>query len=179
MYPEIMREGFDRELNSFMQTCGGGQTDAALLVMPQVGFLAYDDEYMLGTVARLEEELLTDGGLLLRYRTESGVDGLDRWGISSTLMPTVASPRGSSLNHSRAANVIPASESMSVPGIAAFLGRKALSRGDNPCRALTSSVGDAAGAVSPDTAYAFLQNLRTSAASVVPSSRLAREKSGP
>jgi GH15 family glucan-1,4-alpha-glucosidase len=32
---------------------------------------------MLGTVARLEKELLTDGGLLLRYRTESGVDGLD------------------------------------------------------------------------------------------------------
>ena len=74
---EIMHEGFDPDLNSFTQTYGGGQTDAALLVMPQVGFLAYDDKHMLGTVARLEKELLTDGGLLLRYRTESGVDGLD------------------------------------------------------------------------------------------------------
>ena len=45
--------------------------------MPPVGFLPYNDEHMLGTVARLEEELLTDDGLLLRYRTESGVDGLE------------------------------------------------------------------------------------------------------
>ncbi|MFB9717077.1 glycoside hydrolase family 15 protein, partial [Arthrobacter methylotrophus] len=74
---EIMREGFDRRINSFTQTYGGGQTDAALLVIPQVGFLPYNDEHMLGTVARLEKELLTDDGLLLRYRTESGVDGLE------------------------------------------------------------------------------------------------------
>ena len=72
-----MREGFDVKLNSFTQTYGGGQTDAALLVMPQVGFLPYTDARMLGTVARLEDELLTDDGLLLRYRTETGVDGLD------------------------------------------------------------------------------------------------------
>lgn len=74
---EIMREGFDPKIGSFTQTYGGGQTDAALLVIPQVGFLPYNDEHMLGTVARLEEELLTDDGLLLRYRTESGVDGLE------------------------------------------------------------------------------------------------------
>lgn len=74
---EIMHEGFNATLKSFTQTYGGAQTDAALLVMPQVGFLAYDDEHILGTVSRLEEELLTDDGLLLRYRTETGVDGLD------------------------------------------------------------------------------------------------------
>jgi GH15 family glucan-1,4-alpha-glucosidase len=74
---EILREGFDPDLNSFTQTYGGQQTDAALLVMPQVGFLPYNDERMLGTVARLEEELLTEDGLLLRYLTETGVDGLD------------------------------------------------------------------------------------------------------
>ncbi|QOD03080.1 glycoside hydrolase family 15 protein [Pseudarthrobacter sp. BIM B-2242] len=73
---EIMREGFNQDINSFTQTYGGTQTDAALLVMPQVGFLPYNDKHMLGTVARLEEELLTDDGLLLRYRTETGVDGL-------------------------------------------------------------------------------------------------------
>ena len=32
---------------------------------------------MLGTVAQLEKELLTAEGLLLRYRTETGVDGLE------------------------------------------------------------------------------------------------------
>jgi GH15 family glucan-1,4-alpha-glucosidase len=74
---EIMERGFNVELNSFTQTYGGNQTDAALLALPQVGFLAYDDEHMLGTVAQLERELLTDHGLLLRYRTETGVDGLE------------------------------------------------------------------------------------------------------
>ncbi|MFJ4030320.1 glycoside hydrolase family 15 protein [Paenarthrobacter sp. NPDC089989] len=74
---EIMDRAFNPGLNSFTQTYGGTQTDAALLVMPQVGFLPYGHERMLGTVARLEEELLNDGGLLLRYRTETGVDGLE------------------------------------------------------------------------------------------------------
>jgi GH15 family glucan-1,4-alpha-glucosidase len=74
---EIMSKGFNRELNSFTQTYDGRQVDAALLAIPQVGFLAYDDEHMLGTVALLEKELLTEEGLLLRYRTETGVDGLE------------------------------------------------------------------------------------------------------
>jgi GH15 family glucan-1,4-alpha-glucosidase len=74
---EIMDRGFNRELNSFTQTYGGRQTDAALLALPQVGFLAYSDERMLGTVSLLEKELLTKDGLLLRYRTETGVDGLE------------------------------------------------------------------------------------------------------
>jgi GH15 family glucan-1,4-alpha-glucosidase len=73
---EIMAQGFNRELNSFTQTYGGLQTDAALLALPQVGFLPYNDKRMLGTVLQLEKELLTDEGLLLRYRTETGVDGL-------------------------------------------------------------------------------------------------------
>lgn len=74
---EIMDHGFNRQLNSFTQTYGGQQTDAALLVLPQVGFLPYSDKHMLGTVSMLERELLTDDGLLLRYRTETGVDGLE------------------------------------------------------------------------------------------------------
>jgi GH15 family glucan-1,4-alpha-glucosidase len=74
---EIMNKGFNRELHSFTQTYGGRQTDAALLVLPQVGFLAYADEHMLGTVAQLERELKTEHGLLLRYRTETGIDGLE------------------------------------------------------------------------------------------------------
>ena len=41
----------------------------------QIGYLEPDDPRMLGTVAAIEEELMHDG-LLLRYRTELGVDGL-------------------------------------------------------------------------------------------------------
>ena len=74
---EILTHGFNTELNTFTQTYGGTQTDASLLCIPQVCFLKYDDEKMLGTVAALERELLDGDGLLLRYRTETGVDGLD------------------------------------------------------------------------------------------------------
>ncbi len=77
LHAEVMEFGFNKEINSFTQTYGGTQTDASLLVIPQVGFLAYDDERMLGTVARMEEELLDEHGLLLRYRSETGVDGLE------------------------------------------------------------------------------------------------------
>jgi GH15 family glucan-1,4-alpha-glucosidase len=74
---EIMEHGFNKEINSFTQTYEGTEVDASLLVLPQVGFVDYRDECMLGTVARLERDLLDENGLLLRYRTESGLDGLE------------------------------------------------------------------------------------------------------
>lgn len=49
--------------------------DASLLLLPQVGYCAPDDPRMLATVARIEETLIRDG-LVLRYRTDTGVDGL-------------------------------------------------------------------------------------------------------
>ena len=49
--------------------------DASLLHLAQIGYLKHDDPRMLGTVAAIEEDLLHNG-LLLRYRTEEGVDGL-------------------------------------------------------------------------------------------------------
>ena len=73
---QILEQGFSREVNSFTQYYGTTLVDASLLQLPQVGFLDYDDPMMLGTVARMEEELLDDHGLLLRYRTESSIDGL-------------------------------------------------------------------------------------------------------
>jgi GH15 family glucan-1,4-alpha-glucosidase len=72
---EIEREGFDSERGTYTQFYGSTGVDAALLQLPQVGYLAADDPRMLGTVAALEQELLVDG-LLLRYRTETGIDGL-------------------------------------------------------------------------------------------------------
>ncbi|WP_331460916.1 glycoside hydrolase family 15 protein [Arthrobacter sp. zg-Y179] len=73
---EVMERGWDPALNSFTQFYGSGTVDASLLQLPHVGFVAYDDEKMLGTVGRLEVELLNGSGLLLRYATDSGVDGL-------------------------------------------------------------------------------------------------------
>ena len=72
---DILRNGYDAERGTFTQYYGGHGTDAALLQLPLVGFLDADDPRMLGTVAAIERELLHDG-LLLRYRTETDVDGL-------------------------------------------------------------------------------------------------------
>jgi GH15 family glucan-1,4-alpha-glucosidase len=72
---EIERQGFDVARNTFVQYYGTDQVDASLLQLSQIGFLAADDPRMLGTVAAIENDLLQDG-LLLRYRTETDVDGL-------------------------------------------------------------------------------------------------------
>jgi GH15 family glucan-1,4-alpha-glucosidase len=50
--------------------------DASLLLIPTVGFLPPDDPRVVGTIKAVEEDLM-DEGLLLRYRTASGVDGLE------------------------------------------------------------------------------------------------------
>lgn len=59
----------------FTQYYGTDEVDAALLLLPQVGYCAPDDPRMLATVARIEDTLMHDG-LVQRYRTDSGVDGL-------------------------------------------------------------------------------------------------------
>ncbi|MCA1781188.1 MAG: glycoside hydrolase family 15 protein [Intrasporangiaceae bacterium] len=74
---EILERGFDAERGTFTQTYDNTEVDASLLQIPHTGFVAYDDERMLGTVAAIEEDLRDEHGLLHRYRTESGLDGLE------------------------------------------------------------------------------------------------------
>ena len=75
MRDDIENRGFDRSRNTYTQYYGAPGVDASLLQLSQVGYIRADDPRMLGTVTAIEQELLEDG-LLLRYRTESGVDGL-------------------------------------------------------------------------------------------------------
>ncbi|HAM27834.1 MAG TPA: glucoamylase [Microbacteriaceae bacterium] len=72
---EIETEGFDEKRNTFTQYYGSTTVDASLLLLSQIGFVSANDPRMLGTVAAIERELLHDG-LVLRYLTETGVDGL-------------------------------------------------------------------------------------------------------
>lgn len=72
---EIEAEGFDEERNTYTQYYGTSEVDASLLQLVDVGFCRADDPRMLGTLAAIETDLMRDG-LLLRYRTEAGVDGL-------------------------------------------------------------------------------------------------------
>lgn len=75
IHADVCRHGFDSGKNSFVQYYGGRSLDAALLLMPQVGFLPPDDPRVRGTVAAIERDLASDG-MIARYDTGEGVDGL-------------------------------------------------------------------------------------------------------
>ncbi|ROQ41231.1 GH15 family glucan-1,4-alpha-glucosidase [Frondihabitans sp. PhB188] len=72
---EIETNGYDAERGCYVQYYGSHEVDASLLQLSQVGYVDAHDPRMLGTVKAIEHDLLHDG-LLLRYRTQSGVDGL-------------------------------------------------------------------------------------------------------
>jgi len=71
----VCARGYNTARRAFTQSFDGTELDASLLLMPAVGFLPIDDPRIAGTVTAIERELVSDG-LVLRYRTESGADGL-------------------------------------------------------------------------------------------------------
>ncbi|MGB2622383.1 MAG: glycoside hydrolase family 15 protein [Candidatus Acidiferrum sp.] len=75
IHEEVCREGFDAELNSFVQFYGSKHLDASLLMIAMYGFLPPDDPRVIGTVKAIETRLLEDG-FVGRYTQDSDVDGL-------------------------------------------------------------------------------------------------------
>ena len=72
---EICERGFNVAKNTFVQEYDGDALDASLLMIPLVGFLPPEDDRVRGTIAAIERELVR-GGFVLRYLTETNVDGL-------------------------------------------------------------------------------------------------------
>ena len=72
---EVLRRGYDRQRRTFVQAYDSTDLDAALLMIPLVGFLPADDPRVRGTVEAIERELMLDG-FVLRYRTDTSEDGL-------------------------------------------------------------------------------------------------------
>ena len=76
IHADICANGYDAKTNSFVQYYGASVVDAALLQIPALGFLPPNDPRVLGTIERIERELLRDG-VVYRYRTDGGdADGL-------------------------------------------------------------------------------------------------------
>lgn len=73
---EILQKGYDPVRKTFTQTYDNTEVDASLLQLTHTGFIAYDDERMLGTVAAIEADLVTESGFVQRYRTATGLDGV-------------------------------------------------------------------------------------------------------
>jgi GH15 family glucan-1,4-alpha-glucosidase len=72
---EVCERGFDPDQNAFVQSFGAKALDASLLLIPIVGFLKPDDPRVGGTVAAIERKLVWNG-LVMRYDTGEGTDGL-------------------------------------------------------------------------------------------------------
>jgi GH15 family glucan-1,4-alpha-glucosidase len=77
----IEEKAWDSERNSFVESFGGTEMDASLLLMHHLGFLASDDPRFAGTVAAVEKELRR-GKFLLRYATA------DDFGVPETAFTT-------------------------------------------------------------------------------------------
>ena len=75
IHADVCERGYSRRRGAFVQSYGGEELDAALLLIPGTGFLPADDPRMLRTVEAIERELTVDG-LVLRYLTHEAVDGL-------------------------------------------------------------------------------------------------------
>ncbi|WP_125776197.1 glycoside hydrolase family 15 protein [Antribacter gilvus] len=77
IHADVCTNGYDSRRGTFTQFYGSTGLDAALLLIPRVGFLPWDDERVVGTVDAVQRELSEDG-FLLRYHThaDNRVDGL-------------------------------------------------------------------------------------------------------
>jgi GH15 family glucan-1,4-alpha-glucosidase len=75
VHQEVCEKGFDDKRNTFTQSYGSKALDAALLLIPQVGFLPGDDPRIVGTVDALCADLMRDG-FLMRYDKHAD-DGFD------------------------------------------------------------------------------------------------------
>lgn len=70
----VEHEGVDQDRNCFVQRYGATDLDGALLLLPTVDFVPYDDPRMVATVDAVVEEL-SDDGLVRRYRAPDGLEG--------------------------------------------------------------------------------------------------------
>jgi GH15 family glucan-1,4-alpha-glucosidase len=75
IHQDICAKGVDKKRGCFVQAYGSQCIDASLLLLPMVGFLPARDKRIRRTVQEIEKRLLFKG-LVLRYETATGVDGL-------------------------------------------------------------------------------------------------------
>ncbi len=62
----VLKQAWNTERNSFVESLGGTDTDASLLLLAEVGFIQPTDPLFLGTVAAIEKDLLR-GKNIFRY----------------------------------------------------------------------------------------------------------------
>jgi GH15 family glucan-1,4-alpha-glucosidase len=64
IHRDVCEKGFDRELNSFVESYGSKLLDASILMLPSVGFLPPTDPRVRGTLDAIERHMMRDGFVL-------------------------------------------------------------------------------------------------------------------
>jgi GH15 family glucan-1,4-alpha-glucosidase len=64
IHRDVCDNGFDRELNSFVESYGSKLLDASVLMLPSVGFLPPTDPRVRGTLDAIERHMMRDGFVL-------------------------------------------------------------------------------------------------------------------
>jgi GH15 family glucan-1,4-alpha-glucosidase len=72
---EVLTRGVDRARSCFTQSYQDGSADAALLLIPSVGFVDWKDDLVTGTIEAVRNELEVAPGRILRYRNGDGLNG--------------------------------------------------------------------------------------------------------
>ena len=72
LHNDVVRNGYDEELRSFVQAYGTKALDAANLRLGLVGFLPWDDARIASTVEATERELSAPHAQVYRYRIPAG-----------------------------------------------------------------------------------------------------------
>jgi GH15 family glucan-1,4-alpha-glucosidase len=75
IHREVCEKGFNTERGAFTQYYGSAELDAAVLLIPEVGFLPPDDPRVVSTVRAIQRELVTDG-LVRRYQLPEPTPGM-------------------------------------------------------------------------------------------------------
>jgi GH15 family glucan-1,4-alpha-glucosidase len=71
----ILEQGYNESRNTFVQSFGSKALDASSLLVARVGFLPAEDPRFQGTIEATLRDL-TKNGLVYRYLTEDGEDGV-------------------------------------------------------------------------------------------------------
>jgi GH15 family glucan-1,4-alpha-glucosidase len=73
IHRDVCAKGFDRNLNTFVESYGSQLLDASILMLPAVGFLPGDDPRVRGTLAAIEKHMMR-GGFVLRHDPREPAD---------------------------------------------------------------------------------------------------------
>jgi GH15 family glucan-1,4-alpha-glucosidase len=73
IHRDVCEKGFNRKLNSFVESYGSQLLDASVLLLPAVGFLPSDDPRVRGTLAAIEKYMMR-GGFVLRHDPREPAD---------------------------------------------------------------------------------------------------------